>query len=86
MRIETVVLVFILQVTFFAGVFWAVTRASIVQLRKDQEEENADLRKDLTGIGEKVRQTESKVWYIAWMLTPEEKREEVLNAMVRRLN
>lgn len=75
MRIETVVIVFVLQLTFFAGVFWAITRSAIAQLRKD-----------MTGIGEKVRQVESKLWYLAWTTCPEEKRQEVLNAMVRRLS
>ena len=74
MKIETVLLIFLLQVTFFAGVTWAVTRASIAQLRKD-----------LNGIGDKGRQTELKLFYVAMMLSPEDKKQEILNALVRRL-
>lgn len=74
MKIETAIIVFVLQLTFFAGVTWAVTRAAIAQLRKD-----------VNGLGDKGRQLELKLFYVAMMVTPDEKRQEILNALVRRL-
>ncbi len=80
------VLGIIINFVVFATRELTTLRASIVKLREDQERENADLRRDLTGIGEKVRQSESKTWYLAWTLCPEKDRKEVLNALVRRLS
>lgn len=74
MKVETALLIFILQVTFFAGVHWALTRSDLARMRKD-----------LNGIGDKGRQTELKLFYVAWMLAPDEKKQEILNALVRRL-
>jgi hypothetical protein len=85
MRIETVVGIFILQVTFFAGVFWAFTRAAIAQLRQEQKREADQARLERNNIGDKVRQTELKLFYVAMMISTEEKRQEILNALVRRL-
>lgn len=58
----------------------------IEQLRADHLKDVAEALAQRNNIGEKVRQTESKLWYLAWMTCPEEKRQEVLNAMVRRHN
>lgn len=74
MKLETVLELFVLQVTFFAGVFWAITRSSLAQLRQD-----------LNNLGAKERQNELKLFYVAMMVCPEEKRQEILNALVRRL-
>lgn len=91
--LPTVILVLIIQITFFGAVHWAVTRAAIAELRKDQERENAQIRKDLVGIGEKVRQGYSNVWYLFSMVCfdpdPERhelKKQEVLNALTRWLS
>jgi len=40
---------------------------------------------DNNNLGDKVRQQELKLFYVAMMVTPEAKRQEVLNALVRRL-
>lgn len=47
--------------------------------------ELAKAKQDNNNIGDKVRQTELKLMYVAWMLSPEEKKQEILNALVRRL-
>jgi hypothetical protein len=73
-KIELALAIFVLQVTFFAAVFWATTRTALRQIGKDQN-----------GIADKGRQTELKLFYVAMMLCPEEKRQEVLNALVRKL-
>ena len=43
------------------------------------------MRRDINGIGEKVRQIELKLLYTAMFLSPEDKKQELLNALVRRL-
>jgi hypothetical protein len=45
----------------------------------------AKAKQDNNNIGDKVRQLELKQFYVAMMVTPEEKRQEILNALVRRL-
>jgi hypothetical protein len=47
--------------------------------------ELAKAKQDNNNIGDKVRQTELKLFYVAWMLAPEDKKQEILNALVRRL-
>jgi hypothetical protein len=49
MRIDVVLGIFILQVTAFAAIFWAQTRAALVQGRKD-----------VNGIGANERAAEGK--------------------------
>lgn len=74
MKIETAIGIFVLQIAFFCGVFWAVTRAELARARKD-----------LNNLGDKNRQLELKLLYSIVMICPEEKRQEVLNALMRRL-
>jgi hypothetical protein len=45
----------------------------------------AKAKQDNNNIGDKVRQLELKQFYVAMMVTPEAKRQEILNALVRRL-
>jgi hypothetical protein len=47
--------------------------------------ELARAKQDTNNLGDKVRQTELKLFYVAWMLSPEDKKQEILNALVRRL-
>jgi hypothetical protein len=47
--------------------------------------ELAKAKQDNNNLGDKVRQNELKLFYVAWMLSPEEKKQEILNALVRRL-
>jgi len=48
-------------------------------------EQLAKAKQDNNNLGDKVRQTELKLFYVAMMTTPEDKRQEILNALVRRL-
>jgi hypothetical protein len=48
--------------------------------------ELAKAKTDNNNLGDKVRQLELKMFYTAMMNTPEDKRQEVLNALVRRLS
>ena len=43
------------------------------------------LYSSVNGLGDKGRQTELKLFYVATMLSPEDKKQEILNALVRRL-
>ena len=72
--VQTVLAIFLVQAIFFTGVWYAANRAATAQTRLD-----------LKNIGDKVRQSELKLLYVAMMICPEEKRQEVLNALVRRL-
>lgn len=48
--------------------------------------ELAKARQDANNIGDKVRQQELKLFYTAMLLAPDDqKRQEILNALVRRL-
>ncbi len=47
--------------------------------------ELAKAKSDNNNLGDKVRQQELKLFYVAMMVTPEAKRQEILNALVRRL-
>lgn len=47
--------------------------------------EMAKAKQDLNNLGDKNRQQELKLFYVAMMVTPEPKRQEILNALVRRL-
>lgn len=85
MKVEWVVIVFGLQATFFAAVFWATTRMALAQLRKDHERDKAEALQQRNNIGDKVQQVYLKLFYVAWMLSPEDKKQEILNALVRRL-
>lgn len=85
MKTETVIAIFVLQATFFAGVFWASTHAALNKLRQDQKRDSDQARTERNNIGDKVRQIELKLFYVAMMVCPDEKRQEVLNALVRRL-
>jgi hypothetical protein len=72
--------------TYAVAVELTKVRGEIAQAKLDAEEEKQSALNQRNNIGEKVRQVESKLWYLAWMTCPEDKRQEVLNAMVRRLN
>lgn len=48
-------------------------------------EQLAKAKQDNNNLGDKVRQTELKLFYVAWMLASEDKKQEILNALVRRL-
>lgn len=48
-------------------------------------EQLAKAKQDNNNLGDKVRQTELKLFYVAWMVAPEDKKQEILNALVRRL-
>ena len=75
MSVEWIALaIFVAQLSFFAGVFWSSTRKEFARIRKNED-----------GLGEKGRQTELKLFYVALMLAPDEKRQEILNALVRKL-
>ena len=91
--LPTVILVLIIQITFFGAVHWAVTRAAIAEIRKDREREDAQVHKSFVEITEKVRQSNSNLWYMFCMVCfdpdpkrNEEKRIEVLNALTRWLS
>lgn len=47
--------------------------------------ELAKAKQDNNNVGDKVRQLELKQFYVAMMVTPEPKRQEILNVLVRRL-
>lgn len=46
----------------------------------------AKAKHDNNAIGDKVRQMELKLFYVAMMTSDEENRQEILNALVRRLS
>ena len=101
------ILIFLVSITLQAVIFIAVKLTSlskdlaksradqkrdVADLREDEARDNAQARQDLKNIGDKVRQSELKLIYVAMMTCydpepkrSEEKRQEVLNALVRRL-
>ncbi len=74
MKAETVILINVLGLVFAAAAFYTSTKLLLGQLRKD-----------INGVGDASRQTYLKLMYVAMMIAPEEKRQEILNALVRRL-
>ena len=76
----------IINLAFLASRELTRTRSGMRKLREDHDRDVLQLKRDITNIGEKLRQTESKLWYYVFATCPENQRQEVLNAMVRRLS
>lgn len=71
--------------TYLLAVELTKLRGDLERAKKDHEEDEAAALIQRNNIGDKCRQVELKLFYATVMMCPEEKRQEVLNALVRRL-
>lgn len=78
LTVQSALLIFLLSTALngliFIAVQWAVMKGEIARGKKD-----------INNLGDKNRQVELKLFYVAMMTAPDEKKQEILNALVRRL-
>lgn len=84
--IETPVVLYILSAAVaLLGFVLTKTYLFAVELTKIRGELERS-KNDRNGLGDKIRQTESKLFYYAFITCPEDKRVIVADALTRRMN